>query len=255
MPDRLIAVTVAHVRILARRRSAVLLMALLPLAFYGALYRHSPRAIPIAGVASAFAAGGMAIFSMLPARAADQRLALVGYRPSVLVLGRLLVLEAAGFIVALISSAVMIAGTRPPHPGYVYAGVILASITAVPLGLALGAVLPKELEAVLVLIGLVGVQMTADSESLISKLLPLHAAERLLDASLTTPVSIWPWLGLSIGYGIVLLALAWFAWLRRASVRGSHLKSPVSGEHITDGRRRDGTTQAVSGTQGPGDAA
>ena len=35
-----------------------------------ALYRHSPNAVTVGGVASAFSVGGAAIFSMLPARAA-----------------------------------------------------------------------------------------------------------------------------------------------------------------------------------------
>src|SRR5215467_4896618 len=132
MTARLAAVAAAHAHILARRRTAVALLALLPLAIYGALYRHSPHAVTVGGVASAFSAGGAAIFSMLPARAADQRLALAGYRPAVLLTG----------------------------------------IAAVPLGLALGALLPRELEAVLVLIGIVGIQITADPDTVISAVLP-----------------------------------------------------------------------------------
>ena len=92
MTARLAAVAAAHAHILARRRTAVALLALLPLAIYGALYRHSPHAVTVGGVASAFSAGGAAIFSTLPARAADQRLALAGYRPAVLITGRLIVL-------------------------------------------------------------------------------------------------------------------------------------------------------------------
>ena len=156
MTGRLLAVTAAHARILGRRRSALLLLALLPLAFYGALYRHPPHAITIGGLASAFSAGGAAIFSMLSARAADQRLVLAGYQPAVLVLGRLLVLELAGLATATITSAVMIVGTGPGRPSEVLAGVLLTGAVAVPLSLALGALVPRELEAVLVLIGIVG---------------------------------------------------------------------------------------------------
>jgi len=138
---RVLAVTAAHARILARRRTALLLLALLPLAFYGALYRHSPHAITIGGVASAFSAGGAAIFSMLSARAADQRLVLAGYSRAILVLGRLAVLELASLATSAITSAVMIASTGPSHPAEVPAGVILTGLVAVPLGLALGALL------------------------------------------------------------------------------------------------------------------
>jgi hypothetical protein len=62
---RVLAVTAAHAHILARRRTALLLLALLPLAFYGALYRHSPHAITIGGVASAFSAGGQEVHRCL----------------------------------------------------------------------------------------------------------------------------------------------------------------------------------------------
>ena len=160
MGARVLAVAAAHARILARRRAVLLLLALLPLAFYGALYRHSPHAITTAGVLSAFSAGGAGIFSMLPARAADQRLALAGYQPAALILGRLLVLELAALGISALTSAVMIAGTRPAHPGEVRAGVIPTGAVAVPLGLALGALPPRELEAVLVLTGIVGIQVT-----------------------------------------------------------------------------------------------
>src|SRR5262249_26466399 len=60
MPAGLAAVAAAHARILARRRTAVALLALLPLAIYGALYRHSPNAVTVGGVASAFSSGGAA---------------------------------------------------------------------------------------------------------------------------------------------------------------------------------------------------
>jgi len=199
---RVLAVAAAHARILARRRTALLLLALLPLAFYGALYRHSPHAITTAGVLSAFSAGGA------------------------LILGRLLVLELAALGISAVTSAVMIAGTRPAHPGEVLAGVILTGAVAVPLGLALGALLPRELEAVLVLIGIVGIQVTTQPDTVISKLLPFHAAAQLLDAATSTPVTLWPRLAASVGYAAALLAITWAAWRRRATAR--HATSPPS---------------------------
>ncbi len=219
MGTRLLAVAAAHARILARRRAALLLLALLPLAFYGALYRHSPHAITTAGVLSAFSAGGAGIFSMLPARATDQRLALAGYQPAVLVLGRLLILELASLGISAVTSAVMIAGSRPAHPGEVFAGVILTGAVAVPLGLALGALLPRELEAVLVLIGIVGIQVTAGPGTVISKALPFHAAGQLLDSAAGPPLTPWPRLAAGVGYGAGLLVITWAAWIRRATAR------------------------------------
>jgi len=221
MTARLAAVAAAHAHILARRRAAVALLGLLPLAIYGALYRHSPHAVTVGGVASAFSAGGAAIFSMLPARAADQRLSLAGYRPAVLITGRLIVLEAASILISLLTASVMIAGTRPTHPADVVAGVILTGVAAVPLGLALGALLPRELEAVLILIGIVGIQITADPDTVISALLPFHAASQILDAADGAPATAWPRLALTVAYSAVLLAIAWAAWRHRAGTRRS----------------------------------
>jgi len=219
MAARLTALAATHARILSRRRTAVLLLALLPLAFYGALYRHSPNAVTVGGVASAFSAGGAAIFSMLPARAADQRLTLAGYRPSVLITGRLIVLEVASLGISLLTAAVMVAGTGPPHPADVYAGVILTGLVAVPLGLALGALLPRELEAVLVLIGIVGIQITAGPDTVLSDLLPFHAARQLLDGAVSAPAAFWPQLAATVGYSIALVGLTWIAWVRRTGPR------------------------------------
>jgi len=221
MTARLAAVAAAHARVLARRRTAVALLALLPLAIYGALYRHSPNAVTVGGVASAFSSGGAAIFSMLPTRAADQRLALAGYRPAVLIGGRLIMLEAVSLGISLITATVMIAGTRPAYPGEVFAGVILTGIAAVPLGLALGALLPRELEAVLVLIGIVGIQITAEPDTVVSALLPFHAASQLLDAAVAAPAAFWPRLAATAGYSAALLVIAWAAWRRQAAVRSS----------------------------------
>jgi hypothetical protein len=227
MASRIVAVAGAHARILARRRTTFLLLGLLPLAFYAALYRHSDHAIAVGGVASAFSAGGAGIFSMLPTRAVDRRLVLVGYRPSLLVLGRLIVLEAVSLAISVLTSVVMIAGTSPHHPAEVFAGVVLVGAVAVPLGLALGALLARELEATLVLIGIVGIQLTGRSDSGISRLLPFHAAEQMLQSSVGTPVSIWPRLIVSVGYGVALLAIAWLAWLRRIAARGARGRNPV----------------------------
>jgi hypothetical protein len=220
VPARLLAVSGAHGRILARRRTALLVLGLLPLAFYGALYRHNPHAIRVGGVASAFSTGGAGIFSMLPARTVDQRLVLAGYRPSVLVLGRLLILEAISLVISAVVSIVMIIGTSPRHPADVLAGVVLVGVVAAPLGLALGALLPRELEATLVLIGVVGIQLTARSDTVISRLLPFHAPGQLLDASTGGQVAFWPRLAVTAGYAVALLAIAWLAWLRRAAAPG-----------------------------------
>src|SRR5262249_21974318 len=107
------------------------------------------------------------------------------------------------------------------EPAGVLAGVILTGMGAGPPGLTLGALLPGELEAVLVLIGIVGIQITADPGTVISALLPFHAASQLLDAADGAPATFWPRLALTVAYSAALLAIAWAAWRHRAGTRRS----------------------------------
>jgi len=220
MSRRLVAMAAAHLLIMMRRRAALLALVALPLAFYGALYRHSAHAITVGGIASAFSAGGAAIFSMAPARDADRRLVLAGYRPWELLAGRLVPLWAGSLVISGVTATVMIAGTNPAHPGYVLAGVAAVGGIAVPLGLALGAVLPRELEATLVLIGCVGIQLTARTDSAVAKFLPFHAAGQLLDASTGTVTGIGSRAALTAIYGAGLLAIALGSAAQRVRTRG-----------------------------------
>src|SRR5579871_2578609 len=98
---RVRAAALADARQLVRRWRALVLLTGLPLAFYAASSGHNPHAAVIGGIALAFSLTGAPIFANLAARSVDQRLVLTGYRPSELVLARLLVLEAYGTIVAL----------------------------------------------------------------------------------------------------------------------------------------------------------
>ncbi len=60
------------------RRLALILLVVLPLAFYGAMAGHSDQVIIPGGVAMAFSVAGAAIISVLSSRAVDQRLTLAG---------------------------------------------------------------------------------------------------------------------------------------------------------------------------------
>jgi hypothetical protein len=75
-------------------------------------------------------------------------------------------------------------GTGPAHPWLLTAGVGLVAFSSVPFGLAVGALAPRELEGVLVLIGVVGVQLTLQSTQVIAKILPFWGAQRLLQHSI-----------------------------------------------------------------------
>jgi hypothetical protein len=203
-------------RELARRRVALGLLTVLPLAFYGASAHHSDHAVITGGIAMAFSIAGASIFAALTARPVDQRLVLAGYRPHQLLLGRLVLLELFGLAVAGAFSAVMALGTRPSDPWALVAGVVLVAVTSVPFGLAVGALVPHELEGVLILIGVVGIQLTLESTDAIAKLLPFWGAQRLIQHSIDPTVPIAAAIPIDLLYALALLAVGAHIAGRRA---------------------------------------
>jgi hypothetical protein len=203
-------------RELARRGLALGLLTALPLAFYGASSNHSDHAITTGGIAMAFSIAGASIFVALTARPVDQRLILAGYRPWQLLLGRLLLLELFGVAVAGIFSVVMIFGSSPSDPWLVVGGVLLVAFSSVPFGLAVGEVSPHELEGVLILIGVVGVQLTLDSSQAVSRLLPFWGASRLMDRASDVVSTIGPAVPVALLYAAALFLAAVFIMQRRS---------------------------------------
>ena len=203
-------------RELGRRGFALGLLTALPLAFYGASSNTGSTAVITGGIAMAFSIAGASIFVALTARPVDQRLILAGYRPYELLLGRLLLLELFGVVVTAVFSVVMVFGTGPQHPWLLAAGVGLVAFSSVPFGLAVGALAPHELEGVLVLIGVVGVQLTLQSTQVIAKVLPFWAAQRLLQHSINGSVAIGAALPVGLAYAAALFAVAIYIMDRRS---------------------------------------
>jgi hypothetical protein len=215
---RVLAACRVDARQLWRRRRALVLLTALPLAFYAASSGHNPHAVVIGGIALAFSLAGAPIFASIASRAVDQRLVLTGYRPTELLLARLLVLEAYGAAVALGFSAVMVAKSDPSRPGLLVAGVVMVGVVAVPFGLMLGGLLPSELEAVLVMIGAVGIQLTLDQTARVAKLLPFWGPRQLLEGALGDSISTPHAVETALAYGAVLLVVTVMIAVRRLRV-------------------------------------
>ncbi|MGH2850063.1 MAG: hypothetical protein ACRDLP_05545 [Solirubrobacteraceae bacterium] len=211
-------------RELARRPVALGLLTALPVAFYEASAHHSSHAAITGGLAMAFSIAGASIFAAMTARPVDRRLALAGYRPFELLLGRVLLLEVFGLIVAAGFSVLIVLGSGPSDDSALVTGVMLVAITSVPFGLAIGALAPHELEGVLILIGVVGIQLTLESTQLIAKLLPFWGAQRLIAHSVDTTVPTGAAIAVGLLYSAGLLAVAAFAVHRRASAHGVRLQ-------------------------------
>jgi hypothetical protein len=203
-------------RELARRGFALGLLTALPLAFYGASSSNGTNAVTTGGIAMAFSIAGASIFVALTARPVDQRLVLVGYRPYELLLGRLLLLELFGIVIAGVFSVVKVFGTGPPHPWLLAAGVGLVAFTSVPFGLAVGALAPHELEGVLVLIGVVGVQLTLQPTQAIARVLPFWGPQELLQRSVDGVSSVGAAIPSNLAYAAALFIGASYIMHRHA---------------------------------------
>lgn len=196
--SRVLMMAEMHGRDLLRRHVALLLLVALPLAFYLAAGRTRPDAVTAGGVGMAFAIAGATLFSTLSSAEVDQRLVLAGYRPIELLLGRLLFLGPLGLVIAAGFSGLMIWLSDPAEPWLVVLGVSVVALQSVPVGIAVGAGVARELEGTLVIIGVVGIQMAADPGSTVSKVLPFHEPQSLIIAG-------------TEGHGQVLLPLLWTA--------------------------------------------
>jgi hypothetical protein len=195
---RAIVMAEMHGRDLVRRHAALLLLVALPLAFYLSSSRTGSRAVTAGGVGMAFAIAGATLFSTLSSAEVDQRLVLGGYRPVELLVGRMLFLGPLGLAIAAAFSLLMAALSDLTDPWLVFLGIAVVALQSVPLGLAVGAALARELEGTLVIIGVVGIQMAADPDSVVARVLPFHEPQAIIIAGVD-------------GHGAVLLPLLWTA--------------------------------------------
>jgi hypothetical protein len=219
-------------RELARRPLALGLLTALPLTFYATSAHHSSHAAITGGIAMAFSIAGASIFAALTARPVDRRLVLAGYSPYQLLIGRVLLLELFGLTVAAAFSVVMVLGSGPADGWALVAGVVLVAVTSVPFGLAVGALAPHELEGVLILIFVVGIQLSLESTQTIAKLLPFWGSQRLIQHAIDPTVAIGSAVPIDLLYAAALLAVAAYT-MRRRSPAQSTIASAKMGSEVT----------------------
>jgi hypothetical protein len=160
-------------REMLRRRGVLVILLLLPLAFY--LSRrgdHLGQSIRFVCLGLGWALSTAALFAGSAARAIEPRLRLSGYRSRQIVLGRLAALWTVGVLLSL--PYFLLIRFDQPHVRYGAIALIMALTVAVaaPFGLALSAVLPRELEGTLALLVVVGLQMMMDPAGAASRVLP-----------------------------------------------------------------------------------
>ena len=224
-------------RDLSRRRLALALVVALPVAFY-LVNRFTDRSphLTAGGIGASWAIGAAALFAALSARAVDERLVLDGYRPAELFAGRLVALLAASGVLSAALTGLMLVVSHPPDHVDLWLAMLLVAATSVPLGLAIGALVPHELEAVLLLLGLTGIQISLPSSSAVVGVLPLGSAQRLLDRASYGAFARGPNVARGVGWAVVLGAIAIVACTQRLRIRR------------TPSKRKRSVSLAVAGT-------
>lgn len=171
-------------RDLGRRRAAMALFALLPPLFYYSTPADTDYGVlsGMIGVSWAIAAGGM--FAGQGWRGVEPRLRLAGARPVHGLVGRLVILYVvAAIVVAIFTPQILVRSTALTNDGALVIGMLLTALVSVPLGLAIGAVAPREVEATLLLVLIVGVGSSLPTDAAVASALPLYGPLRGLEAA------------------------------------------------------------------------
>ncbi|MEV4812567.1 hypothetical protein [Micromonospora avicenniae] len=170
---KILMVAESALRELLRRRSVLVILLLLPLAFY--LSRrgdHLGQSIRFVCLGLGWALSTAALFAGSAARGIEPRLRLSGYRSAHLVFGRLLALWAVGVLLSVPYFVLILVDQHDVRYGAIAVIMALTVVVAAPFGLLLSAVLPRELEGTLVLLTVVGLQMVMDPADSATRALP-----------------------------------------------------------------------------------
>lgn len=215
--SRVLTVAEMQARDLGRRRAAMTLFILLPPLFYYSTPADTDYGVlaGMIGVSWAIAAGGM--FAGQGWRGVEPRLRLAGARPIHGLLGRLVILYAVAVVVlTLFTPQILARSTAVLDRGALIVAMLLTGVVSVPIGLAIGAVAPREVEATLTLVLVVGVGTSLPTDSPIAAGLPMYGPLQAVEASIGlrdgVPAS-------SIVHAavaaVILGVVAHLAWVRR----------------------------------------
>jgi hypothetical protein len=211
-------------RDLLRRRAVMTLFVLLPAAFYYSVPASEDYSLLAGSMGVSWAVAAAGLFGLLGWRRAEPRLALAGASSTQGLLGRLVVLLALGLgLVVLFAPQLLWRSSELlAEPALAVLALVLMAVVSVPLGLAIGALVPRELEGTLVLIGVIGVGMSVPPDTSLAQVLPLwgplevlQVAAELRDGPATGGVVH------ALVTAIVLLVVAQLAWRRRVRIARS----------------------------------
>ena len=216
-------------RDLSRRRLAVVMLAALPLVLYLSIPPGEGWELTPGAVGLSWSVGGVALFSALGWREVDPRLSLAGYGAAAQLLGRLAPLAGLGLGLGGAMLPLLLARSQPADGGALALAVLLTVVVGAPLGLAIGALLARELEGMLALIAVGGVAMSLPPEVTGAWMTPLWGPTRLVVIAYEGDgASVVPPVVHALVSTVVLVAVTWLAWRRRIRVLTPQAAEPGS---------------------------
>jgi hypothetical protein len=233
---RSLTVAAMHARDLGRRRLALAIVILLPMVFYffyelqpvdpamEQLLAENPAeaaaadmwVVATGAIGVGWAVAVAALFVMIGSRRADQSLLLAGYRPTELLVGRVLTVLGLTAVVTPVF-ALVIWSQRDLDFVPLAAAIGLSGVVAATIGVLAAAIVPREMEGVLLIIGVIGIQMTADPQ----RWMPLWGAGEMLARSAGLPGAASAGAAIlhSVIYAAALLGVGIAVWNRRVRLR------------------------------------
>jgi hypothetical protein len=208
-------------RDLVRRRAALLLLLGLPMSWYVAEAAAGvDYAVGTGVLAMAWSAAAAPLFAFLGARAVDQRLVQAGYRQRDIVIGRLLALIAICSIMAVGLGIVMAVGSRPDRIQDVFLALALTILVSTSVGWLTSSVVPRELEGTLLLIGVVGLQISIPVSGRADLVIPYYGPLRLTDNDRSPVGALGPTTHSAV-WAALIAVVALALWRRRVRVANS----------------------------------
>ena len=176
-----LAIARATVQELLRRRSALVMLVALPLAFYLARRDIPSSAIVVLALGVGWAVSTLALFSTVNALQLDSRLRVAGFSSRAILGGRLVAVVLFGLVLASAYVGLAVLDQDVDRPGGVALMMVCAVVVGAPLGMSIGLLLRSELEGALALLIFLATQFMTNPERLLAHCLPLWSVRGVAD--------------------------------------------------------------------------
>lgn len=176
-----LAIARASIQELRRRRSALIMLTALPLAFYLARRDIPSSAIVVLALGVGWAVATLALFSTVGSLQLDRRLRVAGFTTRAILAGRLCAVVVFGLVLSLAYLGLTLIDQDVERPGGVALMMLCAVLVGAPLGMAVGSLLRSELEGAVALLIFLATQFMTNPERIFAHLLPLWSVRGVAD--------------------------------------------------------------------------